>query len=305
MLSVPLISHGQLIGILHATKDIQYGFDRDDVDVLTAFADNVTIALENSKLIEESLRRERYRQEIMVAQQMQQRLIPQELPQFSSLQLAASWEPSLEVGGDYYDCIALDAHRLGIIVGDVSGKGVSAAFYMAEVKGIFQSLSKICASPKEFLVRANETLGGSLERTAFISLLYMIVDVKHGTMRIARAGHCPLVYLSKGRREFIRPNGIALGMTNGDLFSDTMEEKEVRLQEGDVCLLYTDGITESRNEHGEEYGYERLLQTATAQRERSAREIRDAVIADVRRHLSGLSYGDDMTLVVAKWIGRP
>ncbi|HEY5615583.1 MAG TPA: GAF domain-containing protein, partial [Bacteroidota bacterium] len=171
LVSIPLILHNQLIGILHATKDMEYGFDQDDVDVLTTFADNVAIAIENSRLISQSLERERLKQEIMVAQQMQKKLLPEHLPQFPNLQLAASWEPSMEVGGDYYDFVTLDGNKVGLVVGDVAGKGVSAAFYMAEVKGIFQSLSKLCKSPKELLIRANDTLMGSLERRAFISLV--------------------------------------------------------------------------------------------------------------------------------------
>jgi sigma-B regulation protein RsbU (phosphoserine phosphatase) len=303
MLSVPLFSHGTIIGILHAAKDIEYGFDHDDVDVLTTFADNVTIAIENSRLIEESLRRERYQQEIMVAQEMQKRLIPQQLPQYASLQLSACWEPSLEVGGDYYDYIHLDDRRLGIVVGDVSGKGVSAAFYMAEVKGIFQSLSKLCSSPKELLVRANETLMGSLERKAFISLLYAILDTEHGTLHLARAGHCPMAYLTDGTKEYVRPNGIGLGMTNGEVFRQSTEERSITLKSGDVCIFYTDGVTESRNAEGEEYGYERLLSVAETHRHASAREIQDNILADVKRHTGTLSFGDDMTLVIVKWMG--
>ena len=191
LLSVPLVSQGEPIGFLHATKDFEFGFDQDDIDVMTTFADHVTIAIENSKLIEKSLKRERYQQEIMVAQQMQKRLLPQRLPYYACLDIAAVSEPSMEVGGDYYDFVKLDGDRLGVVVGDVSGKGVSAAFYMAEVKGIFQSISKLCASPRELLLRSNESLTESLERKAFISLLYGIIDMQKGTLTVARAGHCP------------------------------------------------------------------------------------------------------------------
>ncbi|MGH2567528.1 MAG: PP2C family protein-serine/threonine phosphatase, partial [Bacteroidota bacterium] len=303
LVSVPLFSHGEIIGILHATKDMEYGFDQDDVDVLTTFADNVTIAIENSRLISESLERERLKQEIMVAQQMQKKLLPEQLPQFPMLELSASWEPSMEVGGDYYDFASLEDNRIGLVVADVAGKGVSAAFYMAEVKGIFQSLSKLCASPKELLIRANDTLMGSMERRAFISLLYAIIDLSNGSLRLARAGHCPMVYVSEKKQELIRPNGLGLGLTNGEVFRDSTDEMSIQLNGGDVCVFYTDGVTESRNAEGEEYGYERLLEVVKSNRNRSAEEIKTLLVQAVKNHTGHLSFDDDMTLIVGKWIG--
>ncbi|MBM4161765.1 MAG: GAF domain-containing protein [Ignavibacteria bacterium] len=300
LLSVPLVSHDELIGILHATKDFEYGFDQDDIDVMTTFADHVTIAIENSRLISESLERERFQQEIMVAQRMQKRLLPQRIPSYASLDIAAVSEPSLEVGGDYYDFVALDPQRLGIVVGDVSGKGVSAAFYMAEVKGIFQSLSKICASPRELILRANQALMDSLERNAFVSLLYAVVDLHRSRLSLARAGHCPMIYISGERSDFIRPTGLGLGLTFDDIFDESTQETTISLKRGDVCLFYTDGINEARNPDGEEFGFDRLLQVAVNSRSESAENIINAILQEVRNHTGGFSYGDDVTLVVVK-----
>lgn len=300
LLSVPLISHGELTGFLHATKDFEYGFDQDDIDVLTTFADHVTIAIENSKLISESLQRERFQQEIMVAQQMQKRLLPQRIPQYSALDVAAVSEPSLEVGGDYYDFVALDPNRLGVVIGDVSGKGVSAAFYMAEVKGIFQALSKLCASPRELLLRANMALMDSLERKAFISLLYAIFDVPQSKLTLARAGHCPMIYISGNKSDLIRPTGLGLGLTYDALFEDTTQETTISLKKGDVCIFYTDGLNESRNAEGEEFGFDRLLQTAVNSRIDSAEVIKNTILQEIRNYTGDASYGDDMTLVVVK-----
>ena len=304
MLSVPLLSHEELIGILHATKEMIYGFDQDDIEVLTTFADHVTIAIENSKLIAKSIERERLHQEMMVAQRMQQRLLPQSVPNFPFVDIAAVSESSLEVGGDYYDFVQLDDGRFGIVVGDVSGKGVSAAFYMAEVKGIFLSLSKLCDSPRELLVRANHTLMNSLERNAFISLIYVMVDTKKSSMVLARAGHCPVVYISSGGYELVRPTGLGLGLTDGSLFEESTEERKIHLKPGDVCVFYTDGITESRDKSGDEYGYERLVKTAVAAKHLEACKIKDTILQDVRTFTGDSSYGDDMTLVILKWLGK-
>ncbi len=304
LLSVPLVSQGEPIGFLHATKDFEFGFDQDDIDVMTTFADHVTIAIENSKLIEKSLKRERYQQEIMVAQQMQKRLLPQRLPYYACLDIAAVSEPSMEVGGDYYDFVKLEGDRLGVVVGDVSGKGVSAAFYMAEVKGIFQSISKLCASPRELLLRSNESLTESLERRAFISLLYGIIDMRKGTLTVARAGHCPMIYISGLDARMVRPSGIGLGLTNDRMFEEATQETTLELHRDDLCIFYTDGINESRNHEGEEFGFDRLVQAALGSRFQSAENIKQTILTEIRNYTGDSSYGDDMTLVVIKWLGH-
>jgi phosphoserine phosphatase RsbU/P len=302
LICVPLTSHEDLIGFLHATKEFQYGFDQDDIDVLTTFADHVTIAIENSKLIAKSLERERFQQEMMVAQQMQKRLLPQKIPAFKSLDVAAVSEPSLEVGGDYYDFIALGSDKLGVVVGDVSGKGVSAAFYMAEVKGIFQALSRIAASPRDLLLRANQALIDSLERNAFISLLYAIFDSSKSVVTLARAGHCPMIHISGERSTMVRPSGLGLGLTHERIFEDSTQETTISLQNGDICIFYTDGLSESRNAEGEEFGYDRLVDIALRSRKQSAEVIKNSILQEVRNYTGNSSYGDDMTLVVVKII---
>ena len=300
LICVPLASHQELIGFLHATKEFQYGFDQDDIDVLTTFADHVTIAIENSKLIAKSLERERFQQEIMVAQRMQKRLLPQKIPVYASLDVAAVSEPSLEVGGDYYDFISLSSDRLGIVVGDVSGKGVSAAFYMAEVKGIFQALSRVAASPRDLLLRANQALVDSLERNAFISLLYAIFDSSKSTVTLARAGHCPMIHISADTSRMVRPTGLGLGLTHDKIFEDSTQETTISLRNGDICIFYTDGLSESRNSEGEEFGYDRIVDVALHSRKESAETIKNSILQEVRNYTGNSSYADDMTLVVVK-----
>jgi serine phosphatase RsbU (regulator of sigma subunit) len=263
----------------------------------------VTIAIENSKLIAKSIERERLQQELMVAQQMQRRLLPQSLPVYDNLEIAAISEPSLEVGGDYFDFVKIDDQKLGVVVGDVSGKGVSAAFYMAEVKGIFQSLSKVYPTPKEMLLHANETLLESLERKAFISMVYSIIDTKRGILRFSRAGHCPPIYVSDGGCELLRPNGLGLGLTNGRVFEQSTEERTIHLKTGDICVFYTDGLAEARNDSGVELGYEGLLDVVKRMKRSSAKEIKQQLWSEIRNYTGGSTYTDDMTLVVIKWLG--
>jgi serine phosphatase RsbU (regulator of sigma subunit) len=304
LLAIPLLSHSKLIGVLHATKEYQNAFDQDDIDVMTTFADHVSIAIENSRLIAKSIERERLHQEMMVAQRMQKRLLPQRLPDIPSVEFAAVSESSFEVGGDYYDVINLPDERIGIVVGDVSGKGVSAAFYMAELKGIVLSLSKICSTPRELLLRANDTLMESLEKNAFISAVYAVLDVPHASLTMARAGHCPVILISGDSSELVRPSGIGLGLTNGPQFAQATEEREIKLKHGDICIFYTDGITEARNAEMEEYGYERLVQVAGECRDCSAEVMKDKILQSVRTFIGQGAYTDDVTLVVVKWLGN-
>ena len=299
---VPLVSHAGLIGILYATKGTPYGFVKDDVEVISAFADQATIAIENSRLIKKSIERERLLREMMVAQEIQRKLLPQNVPTYRTLEIDAVSTPAFEVGGDYYDFVALGESHVGIAVGDVSGKGVSAAFYMSEMKGIFQALSRMYFSPKEFMVKANQALSGSIDKRSFVSLIYAVVNIETGRLTVSRAGHCPMVLVSGDEVRYIRPNGMGMGLAEGAMFSDAIEEQVLQLREGDVCIFYTDGVTESRSGE-EEFGYDRLLDSARRTRHRSAAGIKDEILDNIRKFTDQRPNDDDLTLVVLKWRG--
>jgi sigma-B regulation protein RsbU (phosphoserine phosphatase) len=239
----------------------------------------------------------------MLAQEMQKKLLPQVLPQFSSLELDAASTPAFEVGGDYYDVVELDNDRIGIIVGDVSGKGVSAAFYMSEVKGIFQALSRLHHSPKDFIVKANEALLGSFDKRSFISLIYAIVDIHTGKVLLVRAGHCPLLLVSQQQGSYVRPGGMGIGLSKGDVFASSIEEETIQLRAGDVFVLYTDGVTEARCGE-DEFGYDRLMKAVTHNSEKSATAIKGHVLDTVSAFTGQQSNHDDLTLVVMKWRGN-
>ncbi|HUL43802.1 MAG TPA: SpoIIE family protein phosphatase [Bacteroidota bacterium] len=304
MAIVPLVSHDAVIGILFATKDVEYGFDRDDVEVISAFADQATIAIENSRLIEKSLERERLMREMMLAQDMQKKLLPQQVPSLPQVELEALSSPAFEVGGDYYDFIMLDERHLGILVGDVSGKGVSAAFYMAEMKGIFQSLARIYREPKSFLSRAHETLSATIDKRSFISLIYAVIDLQTGVMTIARAGHCPMLFVSGNHVEYIKPTGLGLGIGKKEFFEKTITQEDRQLKSGDIAVFYTDGVTEAHPKDGPEFGYERLQEVVASLGKPSAVDVRDAIIMAVDEHMQHEPPEDDLTIVVMKWIRK-
>jgi serine phosphatase RsbU (regulator of sigma subunit) len=290
------------VGILYVTKDTEYGFFKDDVDVISAFADHATIAIENSRLINKSIERERLLREMLLAQEMQRKLLPQVLPQFDALELHAVSTPAFEVGGDYYDVLQLNDRLLGVVVGDVSGKGVSAAFYMSEVKGIFQALGRLYPSPRDFMIKANEALASSIDKHSFISLIYAVVDVTSGTLTLSRAGHCPMLHVSNGVASYIRPSGMGLGLSKDSTFADSIEECSITLCPGDVCVFYTDGVTEARR-GDDEFGYERLRDAVLDSGSKSAMALKEDILGTVRSHVDQQAYDDDLTLVVLKWHG--
>lgn len=300
LICVPLLSQNELIGILYAAKTIEYGFDEEDMALISTFADNASIAIENSRLIEQSIKRERLQQELMVAQKVQKKLLSQTIPKLAGFELDAFSSPAFEVGGDYYDIATLDEKRIGIVVGDVSGKGVSAAFYMAELKGIFQALSKSCTSTTEFLIKANNALFGSIEKSAFISLIYAILNIENASLGLSRAGHCPMIHFQNGKVNLHKPTGIGLGLTGASLFNEVIEEESIFVGPGDICVFYTDGVTEARNPEGEEFGTERLIGTIVNNSHLNPQDLRKAILDEITSYTGLDSFDDDLTILILK-----
>ena len=307
----PLKAYNEDIGYLILVKKANIIFDQEDVTALNTFSDYASIAIENSKLLKESIEKERLERELDVAREIQRKILPEKNPVHAKLSIASVFIPAFEVGGDYYDFFGIDEERLGFIVADVSGKGISAAFIMAELKGIFESLSGSCAgnpaaghsfsSPKEILIQANEILKRTLERKNFVSAVYGIIDFRKEELQIARAGHCPILLLRENVIENLRPNGLGLGLDFSDRFKDSLEEIKIDLQENDTIILYTDGITEAKNLQMQDFGdqyFERILMESSG---KDADEISSRVIREVTLFSQNISQHDDITLVILKW----
>jgi serine phosphatase RsbU (regulator of sigma subunit) len=304
LLAVPLLARDEVLGALFVTKEVSQGFERDDVNSIGVFAAQAALAIDNARLFEERIDRERLSRELAIAREVQRKLLPQTLPAMAGLSIAADSVPAQEVGGDYYDFIKLNEDRLAFIIADVSGKGTSAAFYMAEMQGIFRSLSRISTSPVDFLMNANIALSATLERNVFVSVIYGVVDVAVETLTMARAGHCPAARIGiDGRAQLLRSNGMGLGLDTSPLFSETLSEEVIDLQPGDVFALYTDGIVESRNPAGTEYGYDRLLSILCNNRHEEAGDLHAVLFRDLDSFVGKAEYDDDTTLVVLKWHG--
>lgn len=252
--------------------------------------------------VEELAQEERIKQELQIARDVQQSFLPVKTPAISNLDLAAICKPAYETGGDYYDFIQLDDHRVAVAIGDVSGKGIQAAFYMTFTKGILHSLCREIESPAELLKKANRLFYENAQRGTFISLVYGIVDVKEKTFRFARAGHNPVLHINgkTSDMKLLQPNGLGLGLTITPYFDNNIQETTLQLNAGDLLVLYTDGIIEALNSARQFYGGKRLRQLLKKEEGGKANQILTKLVEDVTKFAGQAKQHDDMTVMVIK-----
>lgn len=304
----PLRSYNEIKGYLIAVRKNDFIFYEEDKTALNTFSDYASVAIENSLLLEQSIEKERLEKELDVARDIQRKILPLKDPEYENLSVSSVFIPAFEVGGDYYDFfeIAKDlptgrASKIGFVIADVSGKGISAAFIMAEIKGIFESLSRMIESPKEILVKANHILKNTLNKKNFVSALYGLIDMNKEELYFSRAGHCPAILIRDGKINTFKPSGIGLGLTNDNHFKENLEEIKIELKQGDNLIFYTDGITEAKNKNLEDFGENRftriLLNSANESVDKITNEVIKAVTLFSRNH----SQYDDITLVILKW----
>ncbi len=298
---VPLISHNKNAGYLVSLRKKDLPFDDEDCKAIQTFADYASVAIENSRLFEESIEKERLERELYVAREMQRKLIPQKNPEYDQLEIATVFIPAFEVGGDYYDFFNQDKNSLSFVIADVAGKGITAAFMMAEIRGIFESLIKTFSSPREILVNVNQLLKRSLEKNSFVSAIFGVFNFEKSHLTLARAGHTSLLLAREDKIIEYRPEGCGLGLTYSDLFEKSLFQAEIKLQQGDVLALYTDGITEAKNEKLEDFGLERLKNLLSLNREKPSNEIANGIIKEVTLFSQKTPQWDDITLILFKW----
>ncbi len=300
---VPIRSKDRLIGaLLLGEKLSESPFGQEDQDFLSAAAMQASVSIENAFLYEELAGQERMKQELEIARRIQLASLPQRVPAISGLDIAGRSIPALEVGGDFYDYLNGMGESVTVVVGDVSGKGTSAALYMSKVQGILRSLHDFTPSPGSLLVHANRLLSRDMERSSFVTVAGAAVDPASRTAVLARAGHLP-VYLYRGdSREVERlvPRGVGLGLGEDVLFASELEERTIAYKAGDILLFVTDGITEARNTGGEEFGEERLQRLLQGHAALKAEALRDCILGDVKAFAGASAQHDDQTVVVVK-----
>jgi serine phosphatase RsbU (regulator of sigma subunit) len=235
-------------------------------------------------------------------------LLPQGPLAMPGLSVTALCVPAREVGGDYYDFFRLGDRRLGILIADVSGKGTSAALYMAELKGLVLSLTRMHSSPRDLMLAADRIIAANLDARSFITMTYAVVDLDERTMTYARAGHTPLMYLpgpaaeADRRVHVLAPDGLVLGLNidQGETFARLLEERTIALRDGDLALFFTDGITEAMNESEEYFGEGRLGQLVESYADLSSDDLRARVLHEIESFVGAAPQHDDMTMILLK-----
>jgi serine phosphatase RsbU (regulator of sigma subunit) len=283
--------------------DFEHRISAKSRDQLGELADSFNMMTRGIQdLLRESAEKERLEEELRIARQIQMSLLPQTAHSLPGLRVAALCLPAAEVGGDYYDLLPLSDTRLGVLVADVSGKGTSAALYMAELKGLVLSLSRIHSSPARLLAEANRILCENMDSRSFVTMTYAIVDSAARTMRYARAGHNPILQLqaASGRTRVLAPAGLGLGIDRGPRFEEILEEACLPLESGDVFLFFTDGLSEAMNPAAELFGEQRLRGVMEAGERLGSEELKDRILEEIRSFVGPAAQHDDMTLVILK-----
>jgi len=228
------------------------------------------------------------------ARQIQQELLPKSIPQLRGMEVAGAWQPASTVSGDYYDVLALDENRLAICIGDVVGKGITAALLMANLQAAFRAFATTDASPAAVCSKLNSFMCGNVASGKFISFFYCIVDARDRTLAYENAGHCPALLVRRsGETSTLRGDGAVLGVLPDWNYRDN----RLQLDSGDRLVLFTDGVTEAEDVHGDEFGEERVVQSLRESGGRSAEDVQRKLMESVTLYCGG-HFRDDATVVV-------
>src|SRR5918912_3229615 len=293
----PIISNEEVIGVFDLESDQLNAYTDDDLDLLLLLASQVAIIIEKAMLHEQLMAKQRLQAQLEIARQVQLELLPARDPELPGFDISAYNFSTEEVSGDYYDFVKIYDDHLGVVIADVSGKGVPAALLMAFLRASLRAAMHIGYAPNISMAKANYLLWESIENNQFVTAFYGVLDATNRTLAYANAGHNPpLLIDEQGHARFIERGGLPLGM-----FRDTRYyEYYLPIDAGQVLVLYTDGIVEATDAAGEEYGRERLAAKVRAGRDLTAKELIKFIHADMLDWTGGRGAGDDVTFVVVK-----
>lgn len=298
---IPLQIQSRLIGfLLIGLKYSGSKFTGQDLELLIVAANQVAMAIENARLYEAEKEKLILERDLENARRIQLGLLPKTFPKISPLDLYGTMIPAMHVGGDYFDLVKISETKLFVVIGDVSGKGLSASLYMSKIQTMFQLYASKELSPKEILIKLNENIYQQLERNWFITSSIALFDTENKKVKFARAGHTPLTVISKGNLFEYKPSGIGLGLEGPKIFNNSIEELEFDLIPDDVFAFYSDGITEAMNENSELFGIENFNRILLENRHNTAKNISDEVLNRIVQHRQTALQNDDITLVILK-----
>jgi len=298
---IPILQHGETCGVLGlGPKMTGQRYETDDLEFLYALGNLALVSIQNTFLVEEQIEKERLEEEMRLARQIQERLLPREIPTLPGLEIGTLAIPSREVGGDYFDVIRLDEHRLLAAIADVTGKGVPASLLMANLQACLHVLEPMDMTLEEAVSQINRVICENTEADKFITFFCGIYDCRDRTFSYVNAGHNPPF--------FFRTDDIVRELDKGGLLLGVMrglpyEREIVQTSEGELIVMFTDGVTEASKADGEEFGEERLMEIVRQNRALPPRQIADVIFREIRDFTgSPALLQDDVTVVVLKMV---
>ncbi len=296
-IAAPLIVEGRVIGVFNLESDHEDVYHEGHLELLNAFAAQAAVAVERARTARDRVERRRLEKELAIARDIQRSFLPAQAPRVPGFDLAGTSISHDQVGGDYYDFIAVSETRMGLAIADVSGKGIPAALLMAGFR-----MALLAEIRNEFAIRAvmrkvNQLLHESTERERFVTAFYGVLDWRNGVLIFSNAGHNPPLLLhADGTSEPLTEGGVALGVLEDTHY----EERPVVIGHGDIVVMYTDGVSEAENESKEQFGTERIEAIVRANPGHSARELTQDIVAAVLDWAGDVGLNDDLTLLVMR-----
>lgn len=302
----PIIFQEKLLAVLAvANPSDGLAFTETDFSLVESLAEQVGLALHNREAMQLQIEKNKLDIDIELASNIQGLLLPKVFPPTDHIAFAAHYKAAQKVGGDFYDVFSLDEHRIAFAIADVSGKGISASILMAICQTHLRHFAKLHASPSEVLSCINRAMEHTMQRDMFITMVYAVIDLQTERLTLARAGHeLPLFYdcHTKGGLDVepIQSPGMAVGMVPPAVFDGIIKDISIHFGSNDALILYTDGITESTNPEGDEFGSQRLLRVLEKYGDQEAQVLIDKALESVQNFAQGTDQFDDLTLISVK-----
>ncbi len=299
VLAVPVQLKEECKGVIYVDNRIQTGIFRPaDIELLEGIASSAAIAIENARLYQVAVEKGRLERELQVARDVQSNLIPRRTPELPGWDFAALWHPARQVSGDFFDFIPLQQEKVGIVIADVTDKGMPAALFMAHARSIIRASVAGPFPPAEAIASANHVICTDPTEGMFVSLFYAQLEPQNGGLTYVNGGHNPPLYYRSASNDLIElpRTGFPLGIANGSDY----EQGFTQFQKGDFLLMYTDGATEAMNKKYDLFGKERLCQILIKNKSATALEIQSAISNAISNFIGSTEPSDDITLVVLK-----
>ncbi|HSI85466.1 MAG: PP2C family protein-serine/threonine phosphatase [Candidatus Methylacidiphilales bacterium] len=298
-IAVPLHYRDEKLGVMAvANREGGKQFSASDFDVVKSVADTAAYALHSAQVYSQLAEKKKIDHDLQVAREIQRILLPASAPKLENFEICAINLPAQHVSGDYYDFIQVDPTKIGIVIADVSGKGIPASLIMAMCRSVLRSKAVGCPSPAQVLSAVNRQLQPDIREDMFITMVYIILDTATKQVRMARAGHeAPLICTNNF--ELVQPisaPGMALGIDSGEVFDEVIQEVVIAMQPKDTIIVYTDGINEAMDAHGEEFGREHLKTALKTAGQKGVEFLARNIVERVQRFSSGQPQNDDITL---------